>query len=48
MICVLKSIGLIIAGMLLWSLIWHGYWFALEHMPEPDPQFVCVWSKCEA
>ena len=44
----IKRLGLVIAGMLLWSLLWHGYWFAVSHTPEPEPKTVCAWSKCEA
>jgi len=33
---VLKGIGWIIAGMLLWSLLWHGFWFAVQYTPEPE------------
>jgi len=33
---VFKGVVLIIAGMLLWSLLWHGFWFAMQYMPEPE------------
>ena len=45
MMRIVKGSLLIIAGMLLWSLIWHGYWFAQEYMTE-EPESSCTQVYC--